>query len=343
MAISFSNFTDLYDTALDFYIKSDPVSQTSQDKPTLAWLEQNAKTFPGGAGYVSGPVQITYLYDQAGFFQWYSHTDQVGFAHPDNQLRAKYLWREWHAGMVLDFTELKQRGMVVNMDGSPGSRNAPDVQIIKDWLATQVEDQGESIARARNNAFWADGTQESDAVIGLLGIFDENPTTGTIGNLNRATYPSWRHRVNLAIPYSQANQTLLRTLRREFQQLRRFGGRPSYAPCGSDAYDALRTEMWGKGLLTQTGFTGKQDATIGEMYLDGIKFVYDPTLDDLGLSKEIFVFDPKHLKLMPMAGADMTPMKATRPYDQFVLLKSITGTVAISCDQLNANGRYRMQ
>ena len=48
MAISFSNFNSLAETALDFYIKSDPVEQNTQDKPLLNALHEGKKEFPGG-------------------------------------------------------------------------------------------------------------------------------------------------------------------------------------------------------------------------------------------------------------------------------------------------------
>lgn len=347
MAISITNFNSLAETALDFYIKSDPVEQNTQDKPLLDALHANKKEFPGGQGYVSGPVQGQYAADQAGFFGWYSNTDQVTFVHPDNIQRAKYLWREWHAGIVLDFTELKQHGVVVDMSGNPVKSSPQEIQIVKDWLQSVVEgDMGESIARSLQDAYFRDGSQADKAVIGLLGLLDEDPTSGIVGNLNRATYSWWRHRVDLSIPWSPANQTLTKTLRRNIRQQRRYGGKPNLILAGSSAIDALEAEIHEKGVYTMEGFAkdGKNDIGMSDIRVRGVGMVqYEPWLDDHGLDKEIMILDMNHLRLMPMKGAYMTPLKATRPYDQMVMLKSVVGTVAICADMFNCHGRYRVQ
>lgn len=348
-AISFTNFNMLANTALDFYIRTQPVGQNIQDKPLLADLNARKKEFPGGQGYVSGPVQGAFASDQAGFFQWYSHTDQVTFVHPDNILRAKYLWRECHAGIVLDFTELKQRGIGVDMSGQPVKSSNQEIQIVKDWLAAVIEDDfGESLSRAMEDALWRDGSQASQAVVGITGILDDDPTTGTIGSLARDTYSWWRHRVKLGIQSSEANQTLTKTLRKEIRQLRRYGGRPDLIYAGSDMLEALESEVQAKGSYTLSGFKGQDsvDIAMGKspeepVFIRGIGWVkYEPWLDDHGLSKRMYALDSRHVKLMPMKGQDMMSHKAVRPYDQFVLFKSVTGTLTLSFDQLNCHGVY---
>lgn len=348
MAISFTNFNTLANTALDFYVKDQPVGQNIQDKPLLACLNSNKKAFPGGQGYVSGPVQGAFASDQAGFFQWYSHTDQVSFVHPDNILRAKYLWREAHAGIVLDFTELKQRGIGVDMSGNAVRSTNEEVQIVKDWLAAVVEDDfGESLSRAMWDAFWRDGSQNAKAVVGILGFLDEDPTTGTVGSLDRATYSWWRHYVARGLAASEANQSLTKALRKGIRQQRRYGGRPDCLLAGSLFIEALEAEVANKqNFVLSSSDKGANNLAMGQdsensVFVRGVGWVkYEPWLDDHGLSKEMFSLDSRHVKLMPMKGQDTMAHKAVRPYDQFVLFKSVTSTLTISMDQLNCHGRY---
>lgn len=348
MAISFTNFNTLANTALDFYVKDQPVGQNIQDKPLLRDLNNAKKAFPGGQGYVSGPVQGAFASDQAGFFQWYSHTDQVTFVHPDNILRAKYLWRECHAGIVLDFTELKQRGIGVDMSGAPVRSSGEEVQIVKDWLASVVEDDfGESLSRAMWDALWRDGSQSAQAVVGITGFIDDDPTTGTVGSLDRSTYNWWRHYVDLSIAPSEANQTLTKRIRRGMRQQRRYGGRPDLLYAGSSFIEALEAEVQAKGSYSLTGFSGdKTDSSMGKspeqsIFIRGVGYVqYEPWLDDHGRAKECFALDSRHVKLMPMKGQDTMAHKAVRPYDQFVLFKSVTSTLTVSMDQLNCHGKY---
>lgn len=349
MAISFNNFNTLANTALDFYIKDQPVGQNIQDKPLLRALSAAKKAFPGGQGYVSGPVQGAFASDQAGFFQWFSHTDQVSFVHPDNILRAKFLWREAHAGIVLDFTELKQRGIGVDMSGAPVRSTNEEIQIVKDWLAAVMEDDfGESVSRALWDAFWRDGSQSAKAVVGLTGLIDDDPTTGLVGSLDRSAYSWWRHYVGgLGLQASEANQTLTKGLRRGIRQQRRYGGRPDLLFAGSAFIEAAEAEIQAKGSYTLTGFQGdKADVAIGKdpehsIFIRGVGWIeYEPWLDDHGQSKSLFALDSRHIKYMPMKGQETMAHKAVRPFDQFVLFKSVTSTFTMSVDKLNCHGKY---
>lgn len=343
MAISFSNFDTLANTALDFYIREQPVGQNVQNKPLLEDLNETRKSFPGGQGYVSGPVQGQFASDQAGFFQWYSHTDQVTFVHPDNIQRAKYLWREAHGGVVLDFTELKQRGVSVDMSGNPVRSTNREIQIVKDWLAAVIEDDfGESLSRALNDALWNDGTQAAKAIVGITGLLDDDPTSGTVGSIDQGTYAWWRHRYNFNVPYSPENLSMLNFIDDEMIQLMRYDGNPDRAYAGSDWLGAMRREIRKSGQVMNPNWNSKQATQIktADVVWGNMVFKYDPTLDQKGLSKRCYVMDSRHVKLMPMEDEDMKSHKATRPYDQFVLFKSVTSTMALCMDQLNCHGAY---
>src|ERR1700690_2914304 len=100
MPISFTNFDTYTNTVIDAFVRENPVGQNIQARPLLKILNDKKKPFPGGADYVSIPVQGEFMSDQAGFGQWYSHTDQVGYVHPNNIRRVKYPWRESHVGAV---------------------------------------------------------------------------------------------------------------------------------------------------------------------------------------------------------------------------------------------------
>jgi hypothetical protein len=318
------------------------VGQNIQDKPLLRDLNAKKKSFPGGQGYISGPVRASG--GHAGFFGWFSHADQVTFARPDNILRAKYLWRECHVGFVLSFTDLKQHGVSVDMSGNAVKSTAEEIQLVKDWLAAVIEDEfGESLSIEVQNALWADGTQDAKAIVGVTGILDDNPASGLIGSLDRAAYAWWRHRVNLNMPFSPANTSLIKKLKAEIRQLRRYGGRPDSIYAGSDFIGALEDELVAKGLFSQEGFSRKEntDIAINNIRIRGVGEVqYEPWLDDNGYAKRAYVLDSNHAKLMPMKGQDMMAHKAVRPYDQFVLFKSVTGTMALCFDQLNCHGVY---
>ncbi len=66
-------------------------------------------------------------------------------------------------------------------------------------------------------------------------------------------------------------------------------------------------------------------------------FDYDPSLDDLGLSKRCYVMDGRRLRLRPMEGEDDKTLKPERPYDYMVFLKSMTWTGALVTNQENCH------
>lgn len=340
MAISFSALSKLANSAIEYHIRENPEPQDVEDKPLMNVLKQNQKTFPGGKDYVTCRVQGNWEADDSDFFGWFDQTDEVTFSRPDNIDQAKAQWRQAHGGLVLSFTDLLQHGVsiVEKADGKPSSA---EVALVKDYIKTALEDEfKESWARCINTAMWSDGTQDAKAVVGLMGLITEDPTTGTVHNIDRAANDWWRNRALLGIGYSPANTTLIQTLNDEIVQLRRYGGRPDYAFCGSDFLGALRRELVAKGEFSQNGFAGTNNIGIGGFVLDGVRFVYDPYLDGVSKAKYSYIIDSRKLKWMPMAGQDGVVHNPERPYNQFVVLKSVTCAVTMLSKHMNCNGVY---
>jgi hypothetical protein len=159
--------------------------------------------------------------------------------------------------------------------------------------------------------------------------------------------PWFRHRTLVGankITASAANSTLILALRKEVRQLRRFGGRPTKAYCGSDFLAALELEIHAKGYFTQTGFAkqGRIDVGMAEPELAGIQFVYEPSLDDLGYAKRSYVLDLKHIGLRVMDGEDKKTHTPARPYDRYVMYRAMTWTGGMVMDQANCHGVYEV-
>jgi hypothetical protein len=194
-----------------------------------------------------------------------------------------------------------------------------------------------------NDMYWKDGSQDANQIPGIQSILLESPTS-TVGSIDQAANVWWKSRASLALGFSAENQTLTKFFRREAIQLKRYGGRPNKAFCGADFIQALFDEVEKKGTYTQTGFaSGKTDITIDGVQIKGIgTFEYDPSLDTLGLSKDCFVMDSRRLKSRPMEGEKNKTFKPARPYQYMIMLKSMTNTGALTCTQMNANGRYRL-
>jgi len=340
MAISTSVANDIANAVLDFFVRSPAMAQTTQDKPLLAALKSSQKTFPAGKTYVSEPVKGTYMNTVSGFFQGYSESTQLVFTQAQNILQAQYAWKEVHAGLIITWTELKKDGVTVR-DHNATEDHGSELTRLVGLLEDRLLDYAESWARAKNQMFWADGTQDTNQVPGIQALLPD--TLGTVGGLAQGTYAFWQHLRITGIAVEPANSTLIETIRANVIQLRRYGGRPNKALCGAQFLAGLRAEIQAKGLFTQQGWSKTQDIGMGGISIPEIgTFEYDPSLDDLGLSKRCYVMDMRRIRLRPMEGEDDKTLKPERPYDYMVFLKSMTWTGALSSNQENANAIFEI-
>ena len=330
---------------LPYHTRGKVQSQTMEDKPLLKWLTENQKKFSGGSGTITDPVQGAYMSDNPGFLQGYSNDDQLQFSQSANALRTSWTWKEVHAGLIITWSELKQDGITIGDHQKQTEHSETEIIRLTELLQNRMDDFFESYARAKNRMFWLDGGQDPKAMPGLKSILTSTPAVGSTGGFNRATYPWWQHRYFSGLAVSADDQTLTRFLQAELRMLKKYGGKPDKAFCGSDFLTALETEVYAKGILTQEGFKNEGKTTFGmsKISLLGLGvFEWDPTLDDLGESKSCYVLDSRRIKLRPMDQEDDKMTTPERPYNYMVFLRDVTWTGALVATQLNANGLYQI-
>jgi hypothetical protein len=75
---------------------------------------------------------------------------------------------------------------------------------------------------------------------------------------------------------------------------------PDTALAGSDLIDALIKEMRAKGMNTVDGWTDKYtNVSVTGVRFGRLNIEYDPTLDLIGESKRLYIWDSNHLRLRP--------------------------------------------
>jgi len=79
---------------------------------------------------------------------------------------------------------------------------------------------------------------------------------------------------------------------------------------------------------------------MGGMMFNGVTIQYDPWLDDMGNSKRAYWFDPRHVYLMKMDDEWRHLFTPSRPYNSFVMYKSLTCTGQMVAQQLNQSAVY---
>ena len=332
---------------MDYYIqKGSVLSQTLADKPLLAAMDGKAKTFPGGKGEVSVAVKGDYTTTVDG----YTHNATVTYANPANIKRAAYAWKEHHSGISLTLTELKKDGISVtdSLNGAATSNHSGrDQHVLVNLLQDKLDDMMEGYSRGMNDFLYGDGTADPDAIAGIQTLIKDVPATGTTGGLSNATNTWWRNRANVAITTSATGQELIETLHTEMRQLKRFGGRPDIAVCGSAFLDRLADELRRNGNYSQTGFARGQNIAMGEITYNGLTFQYDPTLDDLTITsqnpdKRCYIIDSSKLCMYYMDQEKMKRHSPARPADQYVMYRALTTTGALVATQLNCHGVYEI-
>lgn len=365
MAFTAGEIASIANASLDYYFKKGgQFDQTIQEKPLLKLWEGSKKEFPGGKGNISLAVVGTYG-DGSGndVVKGYTHNDAVNFFTPANIKRANYPWREHHIGLTLTHTELKIDGIsVVDTNGERTSEHSKrELTVLVNLLEQKLFSLGEQYARTMNTLMWGDGTTDAKALAGMRSIIKDNPCTGTVGGLDQTAatgFTWWRNRAFTAAMATQIGSVpgdaisgggpitsnvanggaLLQALQRQYLQLIRYGGKPTKAYAGSLFIDALMTERRANGYYTITGFDKSQDVSVGDTILPGgTKVEYDPTLDDLGYTKRLYWFDPKAIFLMGMEDEWRVDHTPARPYNVFVLYKSITSTGQVVATQLNSS------
>ncbi len=275
----------------------------------------------------------------------------MSYANPANLKRVEYPWKEIHAGITVTLTELKIDGISV-ADSTTGAKTVEhsdrELTALTGLLEDKLDDMAEGWSRTFNLMLWKDGTQDAKQVAGIMALITDDPTTGVIGGLDRATVTWWRSRAMVGankITASENNQTLTKTLRTEIRQLIRYGGKPDLVLAGSDFIGNLETEIQAKGIYTQQGFAnnGKNDIGMGQISIRGIGDVnYDPTLDDLGFSKRCYFIDTKGIGMRVMDGEDKKTHSPARPATQYALYRAMTWTGGLVAQQLNSSGVYEV-
>ncbi|MFK3857819.1 phage major capsid protein [Agrobacterium pusense] len=358
MAFTADELNDINAGALENYIDKGKVwKQNVANKPMLDAFNRAAGRFSGGKEVVSIGVKSG---QGGGSLSGYSGDDQVAYYNPTGLKRAKYPWKEHHIGIVLTHTELKIDGIDINDDPGEDTTRPMDgreehalANILDEKLDTLGEDYAFSLDRLLHN----DGTTDAKALAGIRSFILDNPGTGLTGGLNRVTNPWWRNRAATAAFAAAGGQgaitsnvadggALIEFLEKEWRMLGKYrnGQTRLRIFAGSDWIAAYQKELRANGSYSMTGWNGQNNADGG---MDGPKWKgnpieWDPTLDDIGLSKRAYFIDmgKTGLRLLYMDGQRMKKHNPARPYDRYVMYNGITTTAVLIAKQLNTSGVY---
>jgi hypothetical protein len=344
-AIAGAKLTNILNTTLKHHVRGPAFESSIQERPLLARLRSKQKLFAGGRDVITeqvkgGAFQIA--------FTSFTNDDTVAYGDTNRVQQAEFTWREYHGGIQLTVTELKQAGFVVTeneMGINARTASGSDAQRLTNLLEDKMTDFSEGLLDSLNTQFWEDGTGSATDILGITGQITENPAVGTIAGINRATNAFWRNRArttaagNVITSNVTNGGALLTALQIEMRQLMRFGGKPSVAYCGSAFLEAMEAEFRANGNYSLDGFAKGGDVSVGGLRWKSVDFMYDPTLDGTvaGKTREKFcyIMDERHMRLRTMDGDDFETHSPARPEDQYVLNEAVTWSGAITATRYN--------
>jgi len=352
MAFNVGIAADIIASTLEnFNNPKDPkdILQHVSNKPLLRILMNSKQDF-AAAGPAAGnvaqpnlrePVMGKLMKDQPGSYVGISGADVLTFRSSDGAIQTTFPVRWMHAGFQITHDELMMQGVEISKDNNTKSNEDDQVKLF-DALQLKKADYQESIMYARNMTLWLDGTQDAKAIPGIKAIITDDPTQGATGGINRVNV-WWRHiartGVGGALPmlqYSKADQTLTETINADIRQLENYGGKLDVALAGSDVCDAYEREARAKGLLTQTGWTDAlTNVKVRGIKVGSLEIEYDPTLDQIGEAKSIYMWDSRKLRLRPQKKQWGRVTNQNQPSDQFVMLMSTTDRGGLVTRQLD--------
>lgn len=344
MPVTLQQLENIANTTLQYHMDKGKIhSQTLQNKPLLAAFRQRQRTFPGGEKVITVRVKGEYTTGIEG----YEYDDEVGYDNPANVRKASFPWKEIHGGIAVTYTELKENGITIsNTVTGTGESNTSRAELVQlaNLFRDKLEDMTEGVDRGMNEMFWKDGSQDAKQVPGVQSIIVNDPEDPiVVGGIDQGANSWWRNRAALGINVTApSDQVLAQTLQREYRQLRRYGNPRHLWLAGSDFLDALERELRAKGDYTSTGWAnqGRLDLSVADLAFKGNEIIYDPTLDDMGLEKYLYVIDTKSIFPMVMEGEDMKRHTPARPENIYALYRAVTWTGGLVCRQRNTSGVY---
>lgn len=357
MPFTAQELSNIANSALDFYMDRGTVyAQNIQNKPMLQAFDRAAGSFPGGKGTVSLAVKS----GQGGLtLTGYTHDDVVNYGNPANTKRLNFPWREHFIGMGLTHTELKHDGITVvesGADQSTSNKDGREEHALANMLEEKINEMDEDYSAGLDGLIHGDGSSDAKAIAGVRSFILDNPALGSTGGLSRVTNTWWRNRAATAAALAAGTGpgaitvsttgggALTQFLQREQRQLNRYApNRRSMKFAGSDFIDGLERELRANGQYAQTGWTGGDgtvDGAMPEVRFGGVRIVYDPTLDNLGLAKRMYDIDMRAIKLLYMTGEKRKKSNPARPHNRFVMYQGLTTTAVMIANRLNSSGVY---
>ena len=335
--------------ALDFFEKNKPVDQVNTERPLLKFLKSKQKTAPGNKENIVEQLRKS----NSSNFQWFNGSEIVTYNKRYNIEQSQYAWRSAHDGFALDEDRLIQNGIQVTDEGPGGKFSKAERLQLSNLLEEEVDALDVGFEEKFDQALHLDGTQDTDAVVGLDALVSLTPAVGVVGSLDASSYTFWRNHVATGLTTTTTTGTILTQMEIAWRACIRNGGRPDFILVGSNFLDGLRNFMlstYGRidyGPMQKKNFDAGSGmmSTNTNLFFNGVELVWDPVFADLDTiyspgtpwEKRCYFLNSRHIRLRPIEGQDMITRKPPRAYNKYEYYWGKTWRGGMTSNRRNAN------
>lgn len=272
------NFDDLLTTTLESRTGK-LADNVTDNNALLSRLKERGNIRP-----ISGGTKIVeeLEYGESDTY-WYSGYDTLTFNNPQLFTAAEY--------------ELKLLAAQIGCSGEELLKNSGRERVI-DLMEAKIKNAEKSLANQMSVGIYSDGTGNSGKQLtGLKALVADDPTTGTVGGINRATSGNefWRNQTSTAGSALTAS-TIYAAMNGVFLACSRGSDKPDLIVADDSMFKTYEAS-----LVPQQRFT---NAKLGEAGFENLKFkgadvIYDGGIGGQCPSKHMYFLNTEYLKLRP--------------------------------------------
>ena len=289
---------------------------TTKNNAVLSELNKRGRVKPVDGGRT---IVEEMDYNENATFMWYSGYDQLNVSPSDVITAAEFNYA--------------QAAVAVSMSGLEELQNAGKSQLI-DLLEGRIENAMRTMANNISLGIYSDGTGYGGRQIGgLQALIADNPTTGTVGGINRANWVFFRNQkfsgvadggaaVSATNIQSYMNQLYLRCSRG--------ADKPSIIIADNNFFNFYWSSLQAIQRITN-------DST-GQAGFNNLKYMGSDVIFDGGIGggcpiNHMYFLNPSYIKYRPHRSRNMVPIGGERlsvNQDAMVKLLGFAGNLTLS-------------
>lgn len=277
-----ANFNDVLTTTLENRM-GELADNVTKNNALLYRLNQRGNRRP-----VSGGVKIV---EEIAYAEsdkvWYSGYDTINFTNPQTFTAAEYNWKLLAAPVGISGEELLM--------------NSGKERVI-DLFEAKIDNAELTLRNEMSKAIYSDGTGNSGKQLtGLQALVADDPTSGTVGGINRATTGNefWRNYANTVNGVSPA--TIYGAMNTAYLGCSRGTDRPDLIVADDEMY-----QIYESSLVPQQRFMNSDlaDAGFQNLKFKGADVIYDGGIGGYCPKGHMYFLNTKYLKLRPHKDRD---------------------------------------